>query len=285
MPFEDELKEWWPIISDIFSADMARRGQQSANRTNINLQRQQQEWEAMMSSTAMQRRVADLKASGLHPMLAAGGPGASTPSIPAAKVESTTAQSAGILSGTAQKIAMIENIKADTQLKAATAAEARSRIPSHVIEPDRIAADIKRIAAMTNEADRRSALLEVEKQIAEADLARIKEIAPHLIDKAKSEIDELNTRIEKLSVETQAGRLALQEAKRMAEAWASALGKLGANAAVMGKGSATGQTAAGLATVGDALAKPIADSIIFMQQRWRELSDYIDDLMHGRRNP
>lgn len=74
---------------DILGGLFGSSSQQSANRANLKRQREQQAWEKMMSDTAMTRRVSDLKTAGLNPVLAAGGPGASTPSVAPATVEPT----------------------------------------------------------------------------------------------------------------------------------------------------------------------------------------------------
>ncbi|QXP08048.1 MAG: DNA pilot protein [Arizlama microvirus] len=71
-----------PIVGGLFG----RSGQQSANATNVRLAKENRDWEERMSSTAIQRRVTDLKAAGLNPMLAYSD-AASTPTSTAARVE------------------------------------------------------------------------------------------------------------------------------------------------------------------------------------------------------
>lgn len=114
------------IASDAWSASKGASAASSANRTNLINAREQREWEKNLANTAVQRRKQDLVDAGFNPVLAATGPGASTPSVSAPTAQPTfdPAWTKGSVRDAAMFREQLLNLRANT---AATTAEARSK--------------------------------------------------------------------------------------------------------------------------------------------------------------
>lgn len=175
------------IGSEILGGLFGSSAQKKANKTNIQLQQKQLDWQERMSNTEWQRGIQDMKAAGLNPMLAFSQGGASTPNVSAATVipEDALGKSVSSAGRQAMQAMMLQQQAANVELTRAQTAKTTAEIPG--VQTTSANAPAMQEAQLANIRAEYRRILEGE-DLTKAQRAQIEELLPGMINQQAQQL-------------------------------------------------------------------------------------------------
>lgn len=123
----------WPLLAAAaVGGAVSAYGQAKANKSNLKIAREQMGFQERMSNTSVQRRMADLEAAGINPILA-GFDGASSPGGASATMQNVGASAPEVVSSARQNVMASKQLKLLNAQISKTSNEARTAHSTSVI--------------------------------------------------------------------------------------------------------------------------------------------------------
>lgn len=212
------------LLSGLFGSS----AQKKANKTNIQLQQKQLDWQERMANTEWQRGVQDMKAAGMNPMLAFSQGGASTPNVSAAQVipEDAWSKAAHTAGQTAMQTLALKQMEANIELTRANASKATAEAQTAGVTSSNAAA--RQSAELANIRAEYRRILEAE-DLTRAQRQQIEELLPQLIKQQQETLRLTEAQTTTARAEGKLKEHAIPSARAEAEMWSDLSKGVGAD--------------------------------------------------------